>query len=34
MDQLDVFTVSDNDVVKVPYKSYICLFFRGIKNSS
>jgi hypothetical protein len=34
MDQLDVFTVSNNDVVKVPYKSYICLFFRGIKKSS
>lgn len=28
MDQLDVFTVSHNDVAKVPYK-ILCLFFRG-----
>jgi len=28
VDQLDVFTVSDNDVAKVPYK-ILCLFFRG-----
>jgi hypothetical protein len=27
VDQLDVFTVSDNDVAKVPY--ILCLFFRG-----
>jgi len=28
VDQLDVFTVSDSDVAKVPYK-ILCLFFRG-----